>query len=167
MEAIVGIEGRLESLEERLNSFNGLLDARRRELSDLELRTEEARGRLRAATQASTTKASEAWSPAIGLATAPKATTIGGDDGAEAVEWYVLARLAQQRSVSFVGSVPLVIDDAFLDWSIDLLGDVFSRLERMSAVIQILYLTEDPDVGDWARRLGPDRALVLDMRVPA
>ena len=45
------------------------------------------------------------------------------------------------------------------------LGDVFTRLERMGEVIQIVYLTDDPDVGAWARSLGSDRALVLDMRV--
>ena len=77
----------------------------------------------------------------------------------------MLARLAQQRSVSFVGSVPLVIDDAFANWPVEALGDVFTRLERMGEVIQIVYLTDDPDVGAWARSLGSDRALVLDMRV--
>lgn len=91
---------------------------------------------------------------------------VGGSAGAEAVEWYVLARLAQQRSVSFVGSVPLVIDDAFVNWPIEALHDVFTRLERMGEVIQIVYLTEDEAVGDWARSLGADKALVLDMRVP-
>ncbi|MFN8053311.1 MAG: hypothetical protein U0Q22_17850 [Acidimicrobiales bacterium] len=90
---------------------------------------------------------------------------VDGSAGAEAVEWYVLARLAQQRSVSFVGSVPLVIDDAFVNWPIEALADVFNRLERMGEVIQIVYLTDDPDVGAWARGLGSDRALVLDMRV--
>jgi uncharacterized protein YhaN len=76
----------------------------------------------------------------------------------------VLARLAQQRAVSFVGSVPMVLDDSFRGFRIGDLSDVFVRLERMSEVVQIVYLTEDPEVGAWATRLGDQRARVLDLR---
>jgi hypothetical protein len=118
------------------------------------LRRAEIASRSRAAVEAEASKPQES---AIGR-------PMSGSAGAEAVEWYVLARLAQQRSVSFVGSVPLVIDDAFSDWSFDELREVFVRLERMSEVIQIIYLTDDSDVGSWARNLGADRARVLDLR---
>lgn len=86
---------------------------------------------------------------------------VGGLPDPEALEWYLLARLSAQRSTSFVGSVPLVIDDAFAAWPVDLMGDVFARLERMSDVVQILYLTEDPEVVRWADDLGPERASVV------
>ena len=33
----------------------------------------------------------------------------------EEIEWYLLARLAAQRSVGAAGSVPLVLDDTFRD----------------------------------------------------
>lgn len=85
----------------------------------------------------------------------------GGADS-EAVEWYVLARLAQQRSLSFVGSVPMLIDDAFQSWTIGEIREVFGRLARMSEVIQMIYLTDDDEVASWARGLGPDRAAVVD-----
>lgn len=89
----------------------------------------------------------------------------GNDDAAtlESVEWYVLARLAQQRAISFVGSAPLVIDDAFADWSSVELAGVLARLARMSDVIQIIYLTDDVEIAAWARGLGPDRAVVVDL----
>ena len=86
---------------------------------------------------------------------------------ADAVEWYVLARLAQQRAVSFVGSVPLIIDNAFDRWSVDEMAEVYGRLARMSEVIQMIYLTDDPEVVAWARDLGADRAAVIDARAPA
>ncbi|MEZ5320567.1 MAG: aminotransferase class I/II-fold pyridoxal phosphate-dependent enzyme [Microthrixaceae bacterium] len=82
----------------------------------------------------------------------------------EQVEWYVLARLAQQRSASFAGSVPLVIVDAFANWSVVALREVFDRLDRMADVIQIVYLTEADDVALWAEALGPDKARLIDTR---
>jgi hypothetical protein len=79
------------------------------------------------------------------------------------LEWYVLARLAQQRSLSYVGSVPLAIDDAFADWSLDEVAGVLERLARMSDVIQVVYLTDDVEVLAWARDLGRERASVVDL----
>jgi predicted nucleic acid-binding Zn-ribbon protein len=79
------------------------------------------------------------------------------------LEWYVLARLAQQRSLSFVGSVPLAIDDAFSEWTADELAEVHGRLARMSEVIQVVYLSDDVDVVAWARDLGHERASVVDL----
>ena len=38
---------------------------------------------------------------------------VEGDAGQEALEFYLLARLAGLRNVSFAGAVPLVVDDAF------------------------------------------------------
>ena len=81
----------------------------------------------------------------------------------DGVEWYVLARLAQQRSVSFVGSVPLVLDDTFAEWPhADVLG-IYERLVRMSDVVQIMFVTDSVEVIGWARSLGRDRALALDL----
>ncbi len=123
-----------------------------------------ARNRLRRAEASRPVHEPASWESRLGQGEeSPR--FLGGSAGAEAVEWYVLARLAQQRSVSFVGSVPLVIDDAFVNWPFEAMGELLARLERMGEVIQIVFLTDDPGVGNWARDLGPDRALVLDMRL--
>jgi hypothetical protein len=78
------------------------------------------------------------------------------------IEWTVLARMARQRSSSFVGSIPIVLDDAFVNWSYEDLGEVLERIRRMSDVIQVILLTDDVDIARWARELGRDRALVVD-----
>jgi hypothetical protein len=75
---------------------------------------------------------------------------VGGD--ADAVEWAVVARLALQRTVSFVGSLPLVVDG--------LPGDpaardaVLRRLDRMSDLIQVIVVAEDDAAAAWAAGLG-------------
>jgi chromosome segregation ATPase len=80
-----------------------------------------------------------------------------------AIEWTVLARMARQRTAGFVGSIPLVLDDAFSEWPFEDLGDVLERIRRMSEVIQVVLLTDDVDVARWARDLGRDRAIVIDL----
>jgi hypothetical protein len=79
------------------------------------------------------------------------------------IEWTVLARMARQRSSSFVGSIPIVLDDAFVNWSYEDLGEVLERIRRMSDVIQVILLTDDVDIARWARDLGRDRAVVVDL----
>ncbi|NLA36287.1 MAG: hypothetical protein GX868_11485 [Actinobacteria bacterium] len=93
--------------------------------------------------------------------------SVSDRDTIESVEWYVLARLAQQRAVSFVGSVPVVFDNAFVTWSFADLREVFERLRRMAEVIQIIVLTDDPSIVEWARGIGESRAKVIDSFVLA
>lgn len=81
---------------------------------------------------------------------------------AEAVEWYVLARLANQRAVSYAGSVPLLLDEPLADREFEDVSNVFDRLERMSEVVQVIYLSDDADVVKWCRELGGDRAAVVE-----
>jgi hypothetical protein len=85
------------------------------------------------------------------------------DDPVAAVEWYVLARLAQQRAVSYAGSVPLVIDDAFEGWDFEDVERVHDRLERMSEAVQVIYFSESERVTQWARSKGPGKAVVIDL----
>ncbi len=80
----------------------------------------------------------------------------------EGVEWSLLARIASQRSVSFVGSMPLVIDDALSTFSFDRIETVYDRLARMSDVVQIFVLTDDPAVSSWASGLG-SRSAQIDL----
>ena len=87
-------------------------------------------------------------------------------NAADSVEWSVLARLAALRSVSFVGSVPLVVDGALDGWSFAEMQQVYDRLARMSDVVQVIVLTDDPEVTWWAESLGSERAGVLSPALP-
>lgn len=83
----------------------------------------------------------------------------------EAIEFYLLARLAALRSVSYAGSVPLVIDDALADLSQRDVEHLLHKLERMSESVQIVYLSDDPTVSMWARGIGFERGAVVDAPV--
>jgi len=80
---------------------------------------------------------------------------------AEEIEWYLLARLAAQRSVSLAGSLPLVLDDALGGLDEDDLGHVLGRLERMAEAVQVIVVTDDARSAAWAQLAGSDRAAVV------
>jgi hypothetical protein len=84
-----------------------------------------------------------------------------GPANVEELEWYLLSRVAAQRSVSYAGSVPLVLDDALADVRGDDLAHLLSRLERMSTAVQVIVLSEDDAVAAWADSIGTDRAETL------
>jgi hypothetical protein len=81
--------------------------------------------------------------------------------GPEALEFYLLARLAAQRAVSFSGSVPLVIDDALAGQEPALVHSLLDKLERMSEAVQVIYLSDEPAVSAWAEGVGIQRAAVV------
>jgi len=83
------------------------------------------------------------------------------DAGPEAVEFYLLARLAALRSASYAGSVPLVIDDALSDLPVSEIERLLHKLERMSESVQIVYLSNDEIVSTWAENIGFERAAVV------
>ncbi len=80
---------------------------------------------------------------------------------AEEVEWYLLARLAAQRSVSLGGSLPLVLDDALLGLPQEDMEHVLGRLERMSEAVQVIVISDDPATAAWVALAGEDRAAVV------
>jgi hypothetical protein len=82
--------------------------------------------------------------------------------GQEAAEFYLLARLAGLRNVSFAGAVPLVIDDAFSSLSPDEIRTLLGKLERMADAVQVIYLSDDPTVTNWAIEVGFQRAAVVE-----
>jgi len=89
---------------------------------------------------------------------------VGPEDaegGPESIEFYLLARLAALRSASFAGSVPILIDDALADLAPALTTSLLNKLERMSESVQIIYLSDDPTVLDWASSIGINRAAVV------
>lgn len=81
--------------------------------------------------------------------------------GPEAIEFYLLARLAAQRSVSYAGSVPMVIDDAFLGLDADETRSLLGKLEQVSESVQIIYLSDDPMIIEWTSSVGLSRAAAV------
>ncbi len=86
------------------------------------------------------------------------ATTYASVDGQGAevsdlgqVEWYLLARLAAQRSVSYAGSVPLVLDDPFGRVADDDVEYLLERLVRTSDAVQVIFVGDDARVLRWSR----------------
>lgn len=86
--------------------------------------------------------------------------------GQEAVEFYLLTRLAALRNVSFAGAVPLVVDDAFAVMSAEDIRGLLGKLERMADAVQVIYLTDDATVVDWATEVGFQRAAVVEASGP-
>ena len=79
----------------------------------------------------------------------------------DAIEFYVLGRQAALRDLSFAGSVPLVIDDALLGLDADALGAVLDKVDELADTVQVIYLSDDAAVADWAARVGFARAAVV------
>jgi uncharacterized protein YhaN len=79
----------------------------------------------------------------------------------EQLEWYVLSRLSAQRSVSYAGSVPLVLDETLLGLPTEEVRSLLDHLERMSESVQIIYLSDDRDVLDWVASAGIERAAAV------
>ena len=71
------------------------------------------------------------------------------------------ARLAAQRSASYAGSVPLVLDDALAGMDPALARSILDRLERMASSVQLVILSEELATSSWAESLGEERALVV------
>src|SRR5204863_2605007 len=89
------------------------------------------------------------------------AVSAPGPANVEELEWYLLSRIAAQRSVSYAGSVPLVLDDALADVRGADLVHLLSRLERMSAAAQVVLVSDDAAVAAWADSVGADRAMTM------
>jgi hypothetical protein len=84
------------------------------------------------------------------------------DAGQEAIEFYLLNRLAALRNITYAGSVPLLLDDALLGVDPEEIRQLLTRLERMAEAVQIIYLTDDETVTAWALAAGFERAAVVD-----
>lgn len=69
--------------------------------------------------------------------------------GLAQVEWYLLSRLAAQRSVSYAGSVPLVLDEPFGRMADDDVRYLLERLARMTDAVQVVFIGDDRRVVEW------------------
>lgn len=78
------------------------------------------------------------------------------------LEWYLLARVAGQRSVSVAGSLPLVVlDDALGVVEPEGVRRLLDRLERMADAVQVIVVSDDPALVTWVDDVGPARAAVV------
>jgi hypothetical protein len=60
-----------------------------------------------------------------------------------------------QRSVGEAGSLPLVIDEAFVQLPVETITRAIGVLERFTGAFQVIYLSDDPEIEAWARLFGP------------
>jgi len=130
------------------------LDAARREIGLAESMLAAARAALSAIEERWRLRAAEQAAVHRMRAAADGPADVG------AIEWFLLARLAAQRAMSFVGSVPLIIDAAFDDHGVEHLMSVYERLVRMSDVVQIIVCSDAEDVLEWADQLDSRAAVV-------
>ena len=126
-------------------------------------------------TAAATTPSTAPEPPAFRLPISASSTESGSNDGpgaplrrtasgggatrqAEDAEWTLIDRVAQQRVVSFVGSVPILLDGLPSDRASR--AAVLERVLRMGEVVQVVVVTDDQQVLDWASELGTAAAVV-------
>ena len=82
----------------------------------------------------------------------------GASVRAGAVQAFVADRLATARSKEQYGAVPLILLDPF---DAEGLSQVATLLSGGTGGVQVVYLTEEVDVLQWAASFGPERATVL------
>jgi hypothetical protein len=80
------------------------------------------------------------------------------------IEPQLQARLAAaRRPGSHDETIPLLVDEALLRLQSEVKWSVLDMIERCSAQVQMIYLTDDPEVVTWARRrVGADALSLLE-----
>ncbi len=91
----------------------------------------------------------------------------GVDGGGETLELgevreYLLARLTKASAAGPADEpLPVVLDEPFLRAPADAKWELLDLLERLTEKVQVVYLTDDPYIGAWARRRSADGAITL------
>lgn len=88
----------------------------------------------------------------------------GVDDGSdlEDIQQYLLAALTKANNVGpRAEPVPILLDDPFVRVPAERKWELMDLLRRLSEQTQLLYLTDDPFVGAWARRRADTGAITL------
>jgi hypothetical protein len=114
------------------------------ERAALESELSEVEAELAALQRAADSRAAQA--EARPTATIPPAEDSEGQD----LDAYLLAQVARRRHVGPIGSVPLVLEDAFAALAPPARRGGLARLAEMAATVQVVYVTTDPDVLAWA-----------------
>jgi hypothetical protein len=74
-------------------------------------------------------------------------------------------RVAENHTAGPAGAVPLVFDDALASLPLDVVPVLFEAISQAAASIQVIYLTDDPDIVTLARQLGT--ASIAPVSIPA
>lgn len=137
------------SFDERLTAVTEAVEAAQAETGLLEAQLAAVERRL----------AEDAFDEAEEPATV--ASEEGRDELIGDIEWYLMSRLAAQRTEGVGGSVPILFDDAFAAFDADEAVRLASRVERLAGAIQVILLSDDDVLADWAESLGDERAGVV------
>jgi len=92
---------------------------------------------------------------------APAAISGQAPGALEEAEWRLLAQLAAQRSVSFAGSVPVLLNGALDGLDRDDVVHLLEELERMAEAVQVVVLSDQSTAAEWAESVGIERAAVV------
>lgn len=79
----------------------------------------------------------------------------------EEIDWALMGRLAQVRSVGLAGSVPLVLDDPFSALEDGEVTGVLDKVASLAGAVQVVVISDCPAIAEWAASRGPERALVV------
>jgi hypothetical protein len=77
------------------------------------------------------------------------------------VTWYLSTRLAAVRGVGDDVTLPIVLDEPFVDFGAEDSTALVASVEPFGGAIQIVLLTEDPALIAWTESLGTERAWVI------
>jgi uncharacterized protein YhaN len=82
-----------------------------------------------------------------------RGTRPGGGADVEEVQKHLLAALTKANCVGPRGEpLPVVLDDPFVRVPAERKWELMDMVHRLAEKVQLLYLTDDPFVGAWARR---------------
>ena len=146
--------------EDQLSAAQAEVDRIRAELADI--------GDERSALEGDIAELERVLDEAGIVYTDPLRAPVDDDDpGTEDIEWYLLARIARQRGISYAGSVPLLLDDALRDLHPIELESLLGRIERMSDAVQVIVLSDADPVARWAQSAPAERVALVSPALPS
>jgi hypothetical protein len=168
-EIVTELDGQVEARELLMVPSEMAVTAARSAVEAAEQKAQRARASSPAASSASTAYIQPSYdrNPEIydDLPYAGDDDVLGNPGAAEdEVEFYLLGRMTTLRARSHAGSVPLVLDDALAGRPTPEVIQVLGQLERMSEAVQVIYLTDDEAVIEWADEVGLQRAAAVAPR---
>ncbi len=81
----------------------------------------------------------------------------------EEVHWQAMVAMASVRTDGPAGQLPVVFDEAFSMLDREECLDLLDRLVRLSGHVQMILLSDRPEVAEWADAIGPDLASVVEV----